>query len=407
MKNYIKTSFPFLIIFLIAFSSFQNQAKAQIEHRPYPVYDTKPVIIQDPYLMEPSETAMTVNWMTDTNSHSKVMYGTAANGKLDQVAEGQHNGLMPVGTMHSVRLTGLKPGTAYKYKIASRRVVKLNPYWPEMGKWVESPVYTFTTFDMGKPDVSFSAITDTHEDVSRLKGFMDMINWDETDFLVHTGDAFDWLKNEQQIFNKWLTPITKSLNQSVPLIYARGNHELRGPFARQFYHYVPTHSGNFYFAKDHGPLHLLVMDTGEDKPDTTNVYAGLNRLKKYKKIEYEWFKRHVDTSESLKKASFRIIAMHDPKWGWTGGQGDRWTALANKANIDFVIAGHWHRYAKLAPGEADGNDYPILVLGQHEIAHIDVSEKLITVEVRNTENEVVDSFKIDADGKLYNFKNKK
>src|SRR5699024_8471436 len=82
---------------------------AQIEHEPYPVHDTKPVIVHSPYLLEPSEKAMTVVWMTDTPSHARVVYGKEGE-DMNQVAEDQKDGMLPVGTLHSVRLRDLEPG---------------------------------------------------------------------------------------------------------------------------------------------------------------------------------------------------------------------------------------------------------------------------------------------------------
>src|SRR5699024_5848899 len=390
-----------LTFLLIVTLSVPHNTKAQIEHEPYPVYDTKPVIMKAPYLIDPSETAITVNWMTDTPSHSKVIYGKANSDTLDHVAESQQDGLLAVGTMQSVRLTGLEPGTDYRYKVASRRVVQLNPYWPEMGQWVKSPSYSFTTFDREKPVVSFSVITDTHEHVDWINDLMGMVDWEKTEFIRHNGDAFDYILNEQQKFDKWLTPLSKGLDQSVPLIFARGNHEFRGSYARQLFKYVPIHTDNYYITIEDGPAHLLVMDSGEDKPDTTNVYAGLNRMEQYKEIEYEWFKKHVEESEALKKAPFRIVAMHQPKWGWTGGQRDKWTKLANKANIDLVISGHWHRYDRIGPGEeGSNNEYPILVIGQKQIAHVNVTKQFIIVEVQDIDGELIDSFCIDSEGRV-------
>lgn len=383
---------------LLAFFIFSS-LNAQIEHEPYPEYDTKPVIVQNPYLLDPSENAMTVVWMTDTPSHSKVLYGKEGE-DLDQIAESREDGMLPVGAVHSVRIKGLEPGVKYNYKVLSRRVVELNPYWPAMGDWVESDIYEFTTFDRKKPKISFSSVTDTHENVEWIEDLMDLVDWDKTDFFVHTGDGLDWVESEKQLMKNWVSPIAKKLNQENPLIYARGNHELRGPFAREMSSYFPIEEGKCYFARDHGPAHFLVLDSGEDKADSTNVYAGLNRLKDYKEQEYKWFKNHVKTSKSLKEAPFRIVLIHDPRWGWMDGENEKWTSLANEAKVNLVIAGHWHRFKRIEPKSEEGNDYPILVLGQKQIAHVDVTDQYIEVEVEDIEKKKIDAFRIDRKGNI-------
>ena len=263
--------------------AFQQFANAQSE--PYVVYDTKPVILHGPYIVAPTEASAMIVWTTDTPCHSKVMFGSD---DLNREAANEKDGLLPVGAVHAVRLEGLRPGQTYKYKAVSTRVVRLKPYWPDKGLSVESPVHSFTTFDRGKASTSFSVITDTHEDVPRINALMKMIDWNTTDFLVFDGDAFNWVDNEEQLFEQWMDPIAKALGQSKPLIYVRGNHDARGAFARDLFAYVPTEEGRYYYARDHGPVHLVALDTGEDKVDSTNVYSLLNDFAAYRDREFAW-----------------------------------------------------------------------------------------------------------------------
>jgi len=271
-----------------------------------------------------------------------------------------------------------------------------------MGTWTESPTYSFTTFgDSNSKSVSFSLITDTHEHVDWIRNYMKIIDWNKTDFLVNNGDVVDYAQNRQQLFSNAITPLVRPLAHSKPLLYVRGNHENRGQFARELFKYLPPiKEGMYYYSGDNGPLHFVVLDTGEDKDDTTSVYAGLNDFQEYRREEYDWFSRHIDTSESLKKAPFRVIFMHQPQWGFTGGENDKWTALANKANINIILAGHWHRFGWFKPGEFHGNKYYMLVLGQHQVENVTVSDKYMDIEVKNDDNKVIFSARLDTKGNL-------
>ncbi len=363
----------------------------QAQDEPYRVHETRPIILDGPYLVAPSETGMTVVWRTDTPCHSKVTFGRTA-GTLEFVAEPNRHGLLPVGILHAIRLTELMPGKAYSYKVASTRVVKLKPYWSEKGLTVESPTYSFTTPDRTEEKVTFSFITDTqHEDASRLNVHLDLVQWEEMDFLVHGGDALSWVEDEEQVFEKWLGPISKRLASSKPLIFARGNHDMRGAYARSLYDYVPTPTGKYYYTVDAGPIHLLVLDTGEDKTDDKNVYAGLNRFDSYREREFAWLEAHVETSKRLAQAPFRIIVMHGPFWGWVNDQKDKWTELANRAEVDLVIAGHHHRLSVVIPGEK-GNDYTILVVGQDQVATVEATTRALSVAVTDKDGTQADSF---------------
>jgi predicted phosphodiesterase len=367
-------------------------APAMAQSEPYRVFDTRPVITEGPYLVASGETSATIVWLTDTPSHAKVRYGVGED--LSAVAEPHVDGLVPVGTRHVVHLTDLSPGTTYGYEVVATRVVKLKAYWPDKGLEVTSGPHHFTTFDRSAPSVSFSVVTDTHEDTRRIGRLNEAIDWDSTEFLVHTGDAFHWIETEDQLFSAWLRPTTAALAHSKPLIYARGNHELRGPFARALFDYLPTPEGRFYYARDAGPVHLMVLDTGEDKPDDTNVYAELNRTAPYRADELAWFREHVDTTPRVAEAPFRVIVMHQPRWGWLADGADEWIDTANRAAVDLVVAGHRHRFSYTPPGPDVPHSYHLLVVGQDQVARVDATPDELSVVVTDTDGNVVHTFAI-------------
>jgi predicted phosphodiesterase len=362
-------------------------APARAQSEAYRVFDTRPVITEGPYLVATGETTATVVWLTDTPSHAKVRYGPGD--ELSAVAEPQVDGLVPVGTRHVVHLTDLSPGTTYGYEAVATRVVKLNAYWPDKGLDVRSGPHRFTTLDRDRPSVSFSVVTDTHEDTGLIEKLNQSIDWESTDFLVHAGDAFDWIDNEEHLFRAWLRPTAAGLDHTRPLILVRGNHELRGPFARQLLDYVPTPEGRFYYAREAGPVHLMVLDTGEDKPDDTNVYAGLNRMAPYRAAELAWFREHVKTSRRVSEAPFRVILMHQPSWGWVPDGPAAWLETANSAGVDLVIAGHRHRFSYNPPGPDVAHSYHLLVLGQGQVAHVEATTSELEVVVTDLDGTVV------------------
>jgi predicted phosphodiesterase len=352
---------------------------------PHPVCNVKPVITHGPYISAPTDTSATIIWMTDLPSSAKVMYGD--NGSIDNEAVSSRDGLVDVGTLHVIRLTGLTPGRKYQYRIVSTPVLDLAAYWPRIGLQLESDTYSFTTFDTRKPEVSFVSITDTHEDLHRIDSLMTKIDWPRIDFLVHTGDCTNWVASEEQLWQKCLDPlIAGGMQHSTPLIFARGNHDTRGAYARELARDIPIEGGRFYYTRDDGPLHLIIIDTGEDKSDTTQVYAGLNAMTSYHDRELKWLEEEPTTSSRSRTAPFRVLLMHQPHWGWLG-HGDQktaraaWTAAANAARVDLVIAGHTHRFSLTPAGSPLGNDYPILVVGQGDVAKVDATATSLHVTV--------------------------
>jgi len=360
---------------------------AAAQSEPFKVFDTRPVITEGPYLVATGETTATIVWFTDTPSHAKVLYGKS--GDLSAVAEPQVDGLVPVGTRHVVHLKDLSPGTTYNYEVVATRVVRLNAYWPDKGLDARSGPFQLRTFDRDSPSVSFSVITDTHEDTGRIRQLNEAIDWESTEFLVHAGDAFHWIDTEEHLFRTWLRPTVAALAHTKPLIFLRGNHELRGPFARHLIDYLPTPEGRFYYARDAGPLHLIVLDTGEDKPDDTNVYAELNRTSPYRADELAWFREHIRTTPRVSQAPFRVILMHQPEWGWLVDGPGAWVETANEAGVDLVIAGHRHRFSYTPPGPEVEHAYHLLVLDQDQVAKVDATTDELRVVVTGLDGNVV------------------
>ena len=384
----------FLSIVVFTFSFAQAQADEKLiqrgNARSYKVYDATPVILDGPFLLDTSETSTTIEWITDTPCQGSVEYGES---KPNHDEIPQKDGLIPVGTLHRTEITGLLPGHTYQYRLISTRVVRLRPYYADKGHSLESPAYSFTTLDRAKPSISFSVITDTHEDVQRIDALMGMIDWKTTDFLVHEGDGVDWVENQDQLFDKWLRPLSEGLAHTKPLVYARGNHDMRGPFARSLGSYLSSAEGRFYFTRDDGPVHLIVVDTGEDKPDNNNEYSGLIADAPYREEEYSWLRDLPSTDKRMSEAPFRVIVMHQPEWGWLNGENDKWTRLANQEHVDLVIAGHLHKFAYIQPGQGPGdNHFPILVVGQDQVARVDATSKELKVTVTARDGSIVDSF---------------
>lgn len=362
---------------------------------PYQVYDATPAITMGPLLLDMAGDSVAIEWMTDAPSDARVSYGEGA---LDREAVPQIDGLVPVGTMHRVVLKGLQPGRTYRYRVSSRRVVALKPYWPDRGNTVESPVRAFTTFDAVKKSVRFATMTDTHEDVERVRALMALALSQPVDFVAHTGDGVHYATGENQLKDKFLAPVATGLQGSTPLLYARGNHEYRGEFARSLGGYLHAQEGRYYYTRDAGPVHLVVVDTGEDKPDATNVYAGLNDLRAYRLDELAWLRETLAAEPRTRAAPFTVVLGHDPAWGWVDGANAAWTHAANEAKVDLFIAGHLHRLERIRPGQ-QGNDFTILALGQDQIARVVADERQLKVTVIDRQGRTVDAFTLERKNK--------
>ena len=361
------------------------------------------VIIVGPYLQAPTESSMTVMWMTDVNSTGLVEYGSLE--ELSFKAFSSHDGLVDSNKrLHQVTIYGLKPGKTYSYRAVSQEIIKFEPYKVTYGETAKSPVYDFTTLNRGEKNYSFIVLNDVHENVENMKDRIARAGSQPFDLVFFNGDILNHLVDERQIMEKLLKPCSETFAGRIPFCYVRGNHEARGKYARQLKNYLGSADRKYYYSFDHGPIHFVVLDSGEDKEDSHWAYSGLNDFDRYRDQERQWLVREIE-SAAFKSAKFRVVLTHIPLFGSGQGHGtldcrEKWAALLNKGKVDLHISGHTHRYAIHEPVSGE-RDYPVVVGGAPQkergtFIRVEVSEKELSVTTTRDDGEIVGSFKVKA-----------
>jgi len=365
-------------------------------------------ITHGPYLQAMSENSVIIVWFTNKKCVSKVEYGTGENtqnfptyGSVVQTAKSSEHGLIDAfTTIHRISLTGLKPGTKYRYRVFSKEIVNFKPYEVTYGGSITSGVHKFETFDKNKSAFSFIVVTDIHENAERLEKMLKSISWNGVDLLFSAGDAINYYEDDSQIFNGFLDVSVKYFAREIPLLSVRGNQETRGEYARKLIDIFPTVNNKFYYSFNHGGVHFIVLDSGEDKPDTHPVYAGLADFDSYREEQAAWLMNDIK-SDAYRNADFRIVLFHIPPFGRPGAHGrkqvtDLWVPILNKAGIDLLLCGHTHRFSRRDP-EKTVNSFPILITGVDTVTKIKVKGRKLHVTVTNLNGTIVDSFDISAE----------
>ena len=182
------------------------------------------------------------------------------------------------------------------------------------------------------------------------------------------------------------------------VFYIRGNHEIRNAYSiglRSLFDYVGDKT---YGAFNWGDTRIVMLDCGEDKPDTHWVYYGLNDFSDLRKAQAGFLKEEL-ASRAFKKASKRVLIHHVPIFG--KGQDydsynpcrDEWGAILEKAPFAVSINAHTHRFAYIPEG-ADGNNYPVVVGGGYRMDGATVmilqkKGKEMTLRVLNAKGETL------------------
>lgn len=349
-------------------------------------------IVHGPYLQAVTESSATVVWFTNRNCVSRVEY-SPADGNDVRTAFASHHGLVDANArIHKIPLTGLKPGVRYKYSVVSREIMKFDPYQVAFDDTIVEGPYFVQTWNSQKDGFSFCVVNDIHEDAGRLDSLLNQVPLSTLDTVFLNGDMIDHWSRENQPFDGFLDLCVRRFARETPFVYVRGNHETRGVLARGLLDCFPTPNGRYYHAFRHGPVSFLILDTGEDKPDSSKEYSGLVDFDAYRAEQTQWLGRIVQ-DESFKTSTYRVVLMHMPPFMGEYGASQvhtLWSPILNEASIDLMFCGHTHHFARIDPNES-GNHYPILINAPDMVVQVEVSDSRLEATVKKADGQVVDT----------------
>lgn len=262
-------------------------------------------------------------------------------------------GLVPQGEqVLRVRLSGLKSGKEYLVRAVTTAGEDR----------VEGDWKSFRTLDPAKATASFVVWNDTHQNEETLKQLHEKTP--ASDFLLWNGDICnDWHKQEALIPTV-LHPAGGDVSKDHPLMMVWGNHDVRGQWAFKLPDVVATPSGKAYYAFRNGPVAVVCLHTGEDKPDAHPSFGGRVAFEELRERQAEWL-REVLAEPAMRDAPYRVVFCHIPlRWtkeqviaaeDYGNGNYDSYSRMSREHWHDLlvawgaqvVISGHMHQVAAL------------------------------------------------------------
>ncbi|NLR31147.1 phosphodiester glycosidase family protein [Levilactobacillus tujiorum] len=234
--------------------------------------------------------------------------------------------------VNSVTAKGLKPGTAYTYRVGNGE------------KW-STPRQFKTLTDSKK--LSFNIFGDTQIDkADQLEDFDKIIARLETsdhrpDFALHVGDFND----DQAVFNE--ADVTSQMfdnhpiYDSIDMIHVLGNHEYMGDDGSKATAMLgtPSHNGapvnrKGTFSVDYGNVHIASLGW------TNNV----DEMKQ----ELDWLRKDMRSSNK----TWKIVATHQPPYNKNPADSESTMfhkmlpPVCDELGIDVVFSGHDHSYGR-------------------------------------------------------------
>lgn len=364
--------------------------------------DERIVISHGPYLQHVKETEATFVWMANKPSIGWVELapddGSNYYNRERRKYFNTTNGVKNTSLLHVVKVTGLKPGTTYRYRVYATEVLEHKGVEVIYGRtdaldvWQSIPP-SFRTNDAAKPETSFAVINDIHgrtDDIPALLKAADVL---QKDMVFFNGDMLSQLRNEGELFSGFMDVSIDLFARQIPMYYARGNHETRGLFATSFQHYFSPKEPHLYYMFRQGPVCFVVLDTGEDKPDSDIEYSGITDYDNYRTEQAEWLKEAV-RSEEFRNARFRIVIAHMPpqpvKELWHGPQEvlDKFVPILNEAGIDAMFCGHLHRYIHCKPDA--WVKFPVIINSKDMVIDGQTQGDRLQLKVFDTKGALVD-----------------
>ena len=348
-----------------------------------------------PYLQNPVGNGITVMWQTTVPTYSWVEYGTDKEHlqRARTIVDGQ---VICNGLQQKIRLEGLEPGKTYYYRVCSQEIMLYQAYKKVFGETAVSDFNTFTLPAVDDHDFTALIFNDLHKRSETLQALYKQVKDQHYDFVVFNGDCIDDPADHDEA-TRFLSELNETVGAGrIPVFYIRGNHEIRNAYSiglRSLFDYVGDKT---YGAFNWGDTRIVVLDCGEDKPDTHWVYYGLNDFADLRKAQAGFLREEL-SSKAFKKAAKRVLIHHIPIYG-RGEEHDtynpcreEWGAILEKAPFTVSINAHTHRFASYSAGQV-GNPYPVVIGGGPRL-------KEATVMVLQKRGKVMTLRVVNAQGK--------
>ena len=323
-----------------------------------------------PAVFAPTPTSLTITLPLRSAAFARIEYGETTT--LDRHAWSDPWGFVPHDArVIKIRLLGLKPGTRYHWRAV------LKPLDGE--KESRTPVYSSKTLDPAAAGTRFTVWSDTHDKPPAIQKLHSLRSPDD-DFLIWTGDLSNNVNDPALLPGIYVSPKDVNLAEGPPILLARGNHDVRGLWSNKMTDYVDFPTERPFYAFRSGPLAAIVLDTGEDKPDSHPSFKGVAAFAPLIEEQAGWLGKII-RHPIMRSAPYRLVFCHMPLRGtnetppdYNNKEYDRvclrgravWHESLVSWGAQVIISGHIHRHVWLPANEKF--PYAQLTAGGHNPA---------------------------------------
>lgn len=283
------------------------------------------------------------------------------------------NGIMnSIADIHRVTVPMQELDRAGSYTVCVRPIIERRPYFTQT-----APVWekTYAFHPVPRENIRAYHISDAHNRISQPVQAARAFG--KLDLLILNGDVIDHSGDPSKFSNVYEICSILTAGE-IPVVFSRGNHDMRGRYAERFADYTPNHLGNTYYSFRLGSLWGLLVDCGEDKPDSNEEYGYTVACHVFRKRQTKFIRGLIENAEkeyAAEGVEKRIVIAHKPFTQRDVHPFDieeeiftEWSALLREhIRPDLMICGHTHQIEVRNPGhERDhyGQPCPVVIGAQ-------------------------------------------
>ena len=275
-----------------------------------------------------------ISFLTNTNGMAWVEIGGVA-------YEDTTAGMMDWETkLHGITVPQSVLNDAKSYTICFQPLASRPAYDPAPGT-KQTKTYSFNPVLPGEDPVLL-CVSDQHDNNS---GATAVIKYGNFDAVVFGGDYTAAISTED-IANNFLKYSGDISKGTKPVIYPRGNHEIRGQYTHWVDEVMPTSSnGKSYYEIIMGDIYGIVLDCGGSYTDNYEDIADTIDYEPYRVEQTRWLEE-VYLKGTWKQYDKRVIFSHTAfvtQANFTEIYKD-WTNILNRMDMSLMISGHTHTY---------------------------------------------------------------
>ena len=301
----------------------------------------KPVVyvVEDKYQSVFSTSAEATAWVEIGNKN----YYDAYNGSTKKFSK-----------IHKIEVPQDDLDASKRYTVHTQQSIYTGPFGGFLGHDITMAI-DFKPVDSsdGLQYLSFSDVHMNDWQTAKTASYVE-----KYDFLVLAGDLISDVETfDDANFNNLVAyEITQG---QIPVVYARGNHDVKGRYGEELHKFVGAKGESFYYNFYLPDTYGVVLDIGEDHDDDWWEYYGTSHYEEYRDAQIAFLQEEV-AKRDFDAYKYHLGVCHIPPVFVNYRHNhihvkEEMTRLLNQMDIDMFLTGHQHQIMIFEPGLIEPN----------------------------------------------------